>query len=149
MLQDGGNPWRGMLFGMTARLPWAGDPRALWKVWDEFGIAAAKMHGWWTPDAPVSTGRSDILATTYTRPGSALVAVASWARDTTPVSLSVNWRALGLDSTRVQIDAPEIVGFQPARSFKVGESVPVPSGRGWLLIVRPLTGVRAPGKLPQ
>ncbi|HET8634176.1 MAG TPA: glycoside hydrolase domain-containing protein, partial [Gemmatimonadales bacterium] len=24
MLQDGGNPWRGMLFGMTARLPWAG-----------------------------------------------------------------------------------------------------------------------------
>ena len=38
MLQDGGNPWRGMVFGMTARLPWAGDPRPLWKVWDEFGI---------------------------------------------------------------------------------------------------------------
>ncbi|MGH7658471.1 MAG: glycoside hydrolase domain-containing protein, partial [Gemmatimonadales bacterium] len=24
MLQDGGNPWRGMVFGMTNRLPWAG-----------------------------------------------------------------------------------------------------------------------------
>jgi hypothetical protein len=27
MLEKGGNPWRGMLFGMTRRLPWAGDPR--------------------------------------------------------------------------------------------------------------------------
>jgi hypothetical protein len=29
MWQDGRNPWRGMLFGMTSRLPWAGNPRAL------------------------------------------------------------------------------------------------------------------------
>ena len=149
MLQDGGNPWRGMLFGMTARLPWAGDPRAIWKVWDDFGIATAKMQGWWTADAPVTTGRTDILATTYSRPGAALIAVASWASDTTPVRLKINWRALGLDSTGVRIDAPEITGFQPARSFKVGEQVPVPNGRGWLLVVRPLTGVKAPGRLPR
>ena len=149
MLQGGGNPWRGMLFGMTARLPWAGDPRALWHVWDAFGIAQAKMQGWWTTDAPVQTGREDILATTYSRPGTALIAVASWARDTVPVRLAINWRALGLDSTRVRIEAPEIAGFQPARSFRVGERVPVPKGRGWLLIVSPLTGSSAPGKMPR
>ena len=107
------------------------------------------MQGWWTPDAPVRTGRGDILATTYSRPGAALIAVASWARDTMPVRLTMDWRALGFDSTRVRIDAPEIPGFQPARSFKVGEPVPVPDGRGWLLIVRPLTGGSAPGRLPQ
>ena len=45
MLQKGGNPWRGMVYGMTSRLPWAGDPRPLWKVWDEFGIADARMIG--------------------------------------------------------------------------------------------------------
>ena len=28
MLQDGGNPWRGMVFGMTGRLPWSGQPAA-------------------------------------------------------------------------------------------------------------------------
>lgn len=149
MLQGGGNPWRGMLFGMTARLPWAGDPRALWKVWDDFGIATAKMQGWWTPDTPVHTGRDDILATSYSRPGAAMIAVASWARDTTSVRLTINWRALGFDSTRVRIDAPDIPGFQPARSFKVGERVPVPNGRGWLLIVKPLTGGSLSGKLPQ
>ncbi|HTK55819.1 MAG TPA: glycoside hydrolase domain-containing protein, partial [Gemmatimonadales bacterium] len=56
MLQDGGNPWRGMLFGMTARLPWAGDPRPLWQMWDQAGIADAQMHGWWDPASPVKTG---------------------------------------------------------------------------------------------
>ena len=42
MLQDGGNPFRGMIYGMTSRLPWAGDPSGLWKLWDEFGIQDSK-----------------------------------------------------------------------------------------------------------
>ncbi len=28
MLEKGGNPWRGMTFGMTNRMPWSGDPVA-------------------------------------------------------------------------------------------------------------------------
>ncbi|MCK7460878.1 MAG: DUF6067 family protein [Sphingobacterium sp.] len=32
---------------MTGRLPWAGDPRPLWKAWDEFGIAGSRMIGCW------------------------------------------------------------------------------------------------------
>ena len=43
MLEGGGNPWRGMLFGMTNRLPWTGgDPRELWKAWDDFGISSGR-----------------------------------------------------------------------------------------------------------
>ncbi|HSA94880.1 MAG TPA: glycoside hydrolase domain-containing protein, partial [Acidobacteriota bacterium] len=67
MLQDGGNPWRGMVFGMTARLPWAGDPRPLWKAWDEFGIAGSEMIGWWVDGNPVKTGTKDVVATCYLR----------------------------------------------------------------------------------
>lgn len=26
MLEGGGNPWRGMLYGMTSRMPWSGNP---------------------------------------------------------------------------------------------------------------------------
>ena len=42
MLQGGGNPWRGMIFGMTNRMPWSdnADPRPIWKAWDNFGIEA-------------------------------------------------------------------------------------------------------------
>jgi len=63
MLQGGGNRWRGMLFGMTARLPWeSSGPRPVWKVWDEFGIGQARMLGWWEKECPVRTGREDVLA---------------------------------------------------------------------------------------
>ena len=35
---DDPNPWRGMVFVMTTRLGWSGNPRPIWKFWDEFGM---------------------------------------------------------------------------------------------------------------
>jgi len=135
MLQDGGNPWRGMVFGMTARLPWAGDPRPLWHAWDDFGITGARMLGWWAPQNPVQTGRTDVLATSYVRDGRTMVALASWAPDTVSVNLQVDWRALGLVPARVRITAPAIENFQPAAAFRPGEPVRVAPGKGWLLVL--------------
>ena len=135
MLQDGGNPWRGMVFGMTARLPWAGDPRALWRAWDDFGMTDSRMIGWWAPGAPARTGRADVLATTYLRAGKAMVALASWASDTVAVSLTLDWRALGVDSARASISAPAIANFQSAATFRPGEPIRVPPGKGWLLVL--------------
>ena len=135
MLQDGGNPWRGMVFGMTARLPWAGDPRPLWRAWDDFGITDSRMIGWWVRGRPVRTGRDDVLATTYLRPGKAMVALASWARDTVAVAPTIDWRALGIDPTRAVIRAPAIERFQPAATFAPGQPIPVLPGKGWLLVM--------------
>ena len=135
MLQDGGNPWRGMVFGMTARLPWAGDPRPVWRAWDDFGMAESRMIGWWVRSRPVRTGSDDVLATTYLRPGSAMVALASWARDTVDVTPAIDWRALGIDSATARIRAPAIENFQPARTFRPGEPIAVPPGKGWVLVV--------------
>jgi hypothetical protein len=134
MLEGGGNPWRGMLFGMTNRLPWTGsDPRPLWHEWDSFDITDSRMVGWWSRGAPVTTGRNDVLATSYLRTDHVLVAIASWAKDTVAVQLRIDWRALGLDSACVRITAPAIPTFQAARSFAAGELIPVTPGRGWLL----------------
>lgn len=133
MLQDGGNAWRGMVYGMTSRLPWAGDPRPLWKAWDEFGIVDARMIGYWVPDAPVRTGRDDVLATSYVKDGTALVAIASWAPDPVEVRLEIDWSALGIDPARARVVAHGIDAFQPAREFRPGEPIPVEPGRGWLL----------------
>ena len=97
MLQDGGNPWRGMVYGMTGRLPWAGDPRPLWKAWDEFGIADSRMIGFWVDGRPVKADRADVLATSYVRNGRTMVALASWAKERVDVRLAIDWKALGLD----------------------------------------------------
>ncbi len=135
MLQGGGNAWRGMLYGMTARLPWAGDPRPLWKVWDDFGLEKAEMKGYWSPACPVKTGRPDVQATVYQRSGAALLALASWAADTVRVDLDIDWGALGLSPESVRLRAPFIADFQAEALFEPGEAIPVPSGKGWLLIL--------------
>jgi Glycoside hydrolase 123, N-terminal domain len=135
MLEKGGNPWRGMLFGMTTRLPWSGDPRPLWKAWDEFGLEGSRMKGFWLPDAPVRSDRPGVLATTYLKPGKALVALASWEKQTVDVVLSIDWPALGIDPARARVTAPAIADFQEAASFSPGERVRVEPGRGWLLVV--------------
>jgi tetratricopeptide (TPR) repeat protein len=136
MLEGGGNPWRGMVFGMTGRLPWAGDPRPMWKAWDEFGIADSRMIGWWVPSNPVKTGRADVLATAYVRDGRTLVAVASWAKDRVDATLAIDWKALGLDPARAKMEAPAIAGFQDARTFAPGQPIPIEVGKGWVIVVR-------------
>ncbi len=141
MLEGGGNPWRGMVFGMSNRLynddaAYRGDPRALWKLWDEFGIATSRMVGYWDPRSIVATGRSDALATTYVRAGQALIALASWATDSTRVRLSIDWHALGIDSATAVLVAPFVPGFQDAAMFDPGALIPLSPGRGVLLIVR-------------
>ncbi|MGA2202629.1 MAG: glycoside hydrolase domain-containing protein [Terriglobales bacterium] len=132
MLQDGGNPWRGMIFGMTNRMPWSGDPRPLWHLWDEFGMQQTRMIGFWVPSSPVRTGNPSVLATVYQADGRALVAVASWAKDPTEVKLSIDWKALGIDPADATITAPAIANFQDAASFRLEQPIPVQPGRGWL-----------------
>jgi hypothetical protein len=138
MLQNDGNPWRGMLFGMTNRLGWSpgSDPRGLWKLWDDFGITQADMIGWWVHDTPVKTDRDDVLATSYVRKGKrTLIALASWAPEQTKVKLSFDWRALGLSANKVTLVATAVGGFQPQATFKPGDAIPIEPGKGWLLVV--------------
>ncbi len=139
MLQDGGNPWRGMLFGMTSRLPWSGDPRVLWRFFDEYGIADTRMIGFWVPGQPVRTGRSDVLATVYQGPTRSIIALGSWATDTVKLRLEIDWARLGLNPGRGRIAAPPLPGFQPEANFRPGEPIAVAPGKGWLLVLEAST----------
>jgi hypothetical protein len=137
MLQDGGNPWRGMVYGMTNRLPWSGqDPSRLWRVWDEFAIGEAEMFGYWSPNCPVKTGHPHVLATAYVKKGGVLVSLASWAKEKTDVRLDIDWQALGITENDAKITAPLIADFQPEAAFQPGDPIPVEPGKGWLLIVK-------------
>lgn len=138
MLQGGGNPWRGMIYGMTNRMPWSdnADPRPIWKVWDNFGMKGTKMIGYWVDDNPVKTDNDKVLATIYKKKGKILVSIASWANDEVYVQLNIDWEKLGIDPTKVTITAPGVKNFQPARTFQLNEKIPVEKGKGWLLIIK-------------
>ena len=138
MLQDGGNAWRGMIYGMTNRMPWSdgADPRPLWKIWDDFGMKGSKMIGYWSSDCPVKTSDSKVLATVYKKEKSALVSVASWDTNDTDVKLQIDWKALGIDPSKAIITAPEIKNFQPAKEFSIDETIHVEKNKGWLLWIK-------------
>jgi hypothetical protein len=135
MLQGGGNPWRGMIYGMTNRLGWGGNPVGIWKLWDDFGIHEARMIGYWDPACPVKTDRQDVLATAYVRSGKTLVSLASWAPDMVDCRLAIDWNGLGLDASKAHLFAPAIEGFQPAALFAPSDAIPVCPARGWLLVI--------------
>jgi hypothetical protein len=135
MLQDGGNPWRGMIYGMTSRLPWAGDPRALWKVWDDFEIQDSRMIGYWSPSCPIKTDNPDVLATAYVKKDNVLISIASWAEDIVLCRLKIDWEALGMEPENMELRAPFIKDFQGRTTFEPSEWIPVDPARGWLLVL--------------
>lgn len=138
MLQGGGNPWRGMIYGMTNRMPWSdnADPRPIWKVWDDFGMQGTKMIGYWVENNPVKTNNPDVVATIYKKQGKVLVSIASWAADDVSIKLKINWKALGINPVTASITAPEVKNFQHAERFKDGEEIKVEKGKGWLLVIK-------------
>ena len=140
MLHGGGNPWRGMVYGMTVRHPWTTegvtcDPRSIWEVWDSFRIADAEMIGYWEDEPIVKTNNPDIKATAYVNDGEMLISVASWADKGIDVVLEINWAAIGLDKSKVNFHAPEIKNFQIEKSFEIHEPIPLEPKKGLLIIV--------------
>ncbi|MCK0158277.1 DUF6067 family protein [Cellulophaga sp. F20128] len=140
MLHAGGNPWRGMVFGMTVRYPWftdgvTCDPREIWKVWDKFGIENAEMIGYWDRQPIVTTTNSDVKATAYVKKGKLLISVASWAKNTVKIKLNIDWDSLSLVKSNVKMSAPRIEKFQPEKIFSIDEEITIEPTKGWLLIV--------------
>jgi hypothetical protein len=134
MLQDGGHPYRGMLYGMTARIYGEVDPRPVWRMMDEFGVAESRMLGYWLDDPPVTTDQPRVLATTYVRPDGFLIALASWLEEDQNVKLSFERETLG-DISAMRAYAPAVEGLQEAADVDLAH-VLVPANQGLFVIVR-------------
>lgn len=136
MLEGGGNPWRGMLYGMTGRSLRV-DNGPLWKLWDSFGMQNSEMIGYWVKDNPVKTGSEKTLATVYSHMGDkALISLATWEDTDAKVKLSIDWAKLGLDPSKVTLHAPAIENFQQETTWKPGDEIVVPKGKGLLIIAK-------------
>lgn len=130
------NPWRGLAFGMLPRRPWAGDPRPAWRILDAFGLVpGTDLIGWWDPANPVKPSTDQALATLYRRPdGKTLLALANLTDKPLPLTLTVDWAALGLGPDQAQWRASASPGFQEAAAFPGGGPITLPAGRGLLLV---------------
>ncbi|WP_253901415.1 glycoside hydrolase domain-containing protein [Arthrobacter sp. PAMC 25486] len=133
MLEGGGNPWRGMVYGMTGRAPRV-DNRALWELWAAHGLADAPMVGHWAREIPVRTSHPEVLATSWITPTGLVTALASWAPEAVSVTLD-----FAPDFTHLAgsaIEAPAVAGFQDAAAFGAGGAITVGPRQGTILVIK-------------
>ena len=140
MLHAGGNPWRGMVYGMTVRFPWFTegvncDPREIWKIWDSFGIANAKMIGYWDQNKIVTTSDTAVLATAYLKKDELLISVASWNKNPKTVKLNIDWKKVGWEPEDT-IAIPAIDNFQTAKTLHLNDPIEIEPIKGYLLIIK-------------
>ena len=136
MLQAGGNPWRGMVYGITNRAGWSGDPAEIWKFWDEYNFGDKLMMGYWDESIPVRTGNRLVNATLYIGDAESVIALANWSDQDQVCSLELDWDLLGLGKDECQYLIPAIPGFQDQQSPSSLDLLNIPGSKGYLILVR-------------
>jgi hypothetical protein len=136
MLQDGGRPYHGLIYGMTTRVYGNYNPSEIWRVFDEFGIADSEMLGYWVDRSPIKTSAKDIKSTVYVKEDKVMIVLASWSDSDKMVSLNIDWKTLGLSMERMELVSPEMLGLQKLERFEADQELIVAKNSGLVLILK-------------
>ncbi|MBX2924231.1 MAG: hypothetical protein KF746_18670 [Chitinophagaceae bacterium] len=136
MLEGGGNPWRGMVYGITNRTGWGNNPPdELWKFWDQFSFAEKELVGYWEKNCPVTTGNKMVAASVFKGKKESIIAVANWSKEDQPASIAVDWDALGYNASTCSISIPFIKNFQDEQPLQSLSALSIPAGKGYMIVI--------------
>jgi hypothetical protein len=137
MLQGGGNPWRGLVYGITNRAGWTKNtPEYLWKFFDEYRFSEREMIGYWEKDCPVICNNPMVKASVYKKSDDIIVSIANWTDRDETTSISVDWAKLGVDQAGVVISIPEIKDFQSGQANVSPDKLIIPGNKGYLIVIK-------------
>ncbi|AOW11406.1 hypothetical protein EM308_14125 [Flavobacterium gilvum] len=138
MLEGGGNPWRGMVYGITNRAGWTDNnsPSELWKFWDKYHIENKIMVGYWEKEFPVSIANPSVKASIYKGGDETIISVANWTDKDQDASLVVDWSKLGIDPTKCEIIIPEIKDFQNEQKLTSLDKISISGKKGYLILLK-------------
>lgn len=139
MLEGGGNPWWGMVYGITSRGGYTekrNSPRHLWKFFDKYDFANREMIGYWDRKNPVSCSNPMILASVYKGANDIIISVANWNDRDEVASIDVNWAELGIDPSQFEISIPEIINFQKEQKLISLDKLTIPGKKGYLILLK-------------
>ncbi len=105
----------------------------VWKLWNEFGIEDAKMIGWWDELSAVAASDEEVKATAFVRKGRALVAVGNFSAEEKTVTLTFNWKRLGLRPGKIRARMPAVENFQPEKAYDPSAPLTIPAKKGFLI----------------
>ncbi len=137
MLEGGGNPWRGMVYGITNRAGYADPgPENLWKFFDEYHIDQKEMIGYWDERCPVKCNNELVKVSVYKDAEESVISLANWSENDLLVELNVDWQKLGFAPSSVEIFIPEIKDFQEEKLKILLDTLTIPGRKGFLVVVR-------------
>lgn len=127
-----GNPFRGLLFGMTDRAGWGGGPSGLWKFFDAVKLGDMELIGWWDDECPVKVeGSDEIKASVWKGRERSVLVIANFAQE--PRTAQLHFTSCKADWTQ-----PEIAGVQKsANAPDLSAPVKIPGGSGMILVATP------------
>lgn len=135
MLRDCGNPYRGMVYGMSSRLAWLKcDPTNIWNLWDYFGISGSTYIGYWDTSNPAKSDNKDVLASAYMKNDKVMIALGNWTDKEQKVRLKIDWQKMGIDAAKAKIEIPQIKNLQTGGIGDL-EHLVLPPSMGLILII--------------
>lgn len=136
MLEKGGRPYRGMIYGMTTRVYGKYNPTAIWKLFDDFGIADSKMFGYWIKKSPINGNCNSIKITSYLKKNKALIVFASWSNSDKRIKLKIDWKKLGFEKKNALLYSPRIKGLQEKKVYELDKDILIKANYGLILILK-------------
>lgn len=132
-----GNPFRGLLFGMTDRAGWGGRPAGLWKFFDATKLDEMELVGWWDDECPVRVkGSPDIKASVWKGKERAVLVVANFSGEPRTAMLAFDAAKLGFDGTKATWTRPGIDAVQQAGTAPdFAKPLEIPGAGGVILTV--------------
>lgn len=135
MLQDGGDPYIGMLYAMNNRFGWNGVTTAtrIYRLWDDFGIEDSEMRGYWHSKNPMITGNDNVYATVYIKKDKALACMFNFSEEPVTVYPIIDETLLGFPVRK--IETAFIPKLQRKRKIHLKEGIALGGKDGMILIV--------------
>ncbi len=136
MLEGGGNPWRGMVYGITTRAGWTiNPPTELWKFWDAYEFRKKNFIGYWENTNPVTTDNPQIKVSLYKDSANLVIAVANWSDREEITRLDIDWNKTGIKQNEAVVQIPEIKDYQNAQLDIMLSKLKVPAKKGFLIVI--------------
>lgn len=120
---------RGMLFGITLRLPWSATDNDIWNFIKKYRLEDSELWGFWNDETPVGTGCPDVRASVFVGSEYSVIAAASWADSGRQVKLTLSIDGFDIRDAFI----PAIDGYQSASVFE--GILDIPKDGGVILVV--------------
>ena len=135
MLEKGGRPYHGLIYGMTTRVYHKYNPGNIWKIFDDFGISDSRMIGYWVDYAPIKVDNTKVKCTIYKRDDKVLISLASWSKKDEDVNLLIDWEDINLNPLYSELISPEIENLQDYKKYRIGEKIKLEANGGLVLML--------------